>query len=97
MPDHRPQLGPWLRHQARQDETPPRERARELVVAGAAAVGGLAVLVVVMLAFVRYPFPTLAVLVAVWGTGYAIYRVKKGRAELQERLLRHRQEDEPRH
>jgi hypothetical protein len=96
MPDDRPQLGPWLRHQARQDRTPPRERVRELLVAGSAAVGGLAVLVVVLLAFIRFPVPTLGVLVVLWGVGYAVYRVKKGRAELEERLLRARLEHQDR-
>jgi hypothetical protein len=90
MPDDRPQLGPWLRHQARQDETPPRERVREVLVAGSAALGGLVVLVVALLAFIRFPVPTLAVLVALWGIGYAIYRVKKARADLAERLTRSR-------
>jgi hypothetical protein len=96
MPDNRPQLGPWLRHQARQNETPPRERVRELLVAGAAAVGGLAVLVVVMVAFVRFPFPTLAALVVVWGVGYAVYRIKKHRADLEERLRRARLDEQRR-
>jgi hypothetical protein len=41
-----------------------------------------------LLAFVRFPFPTLGVLVAVWGVGYVIYRVKRGRADLRERLMR---------
>lgn len=40
------------------------------------------------MAFVRFPVPTLGVLVAVWGVGYAIYRVNKGRAELREHILR---------
>ena len=96
MPDQQPRLGPWLRHQARQEETPPRERARELLVAGGAAVGGLVLLVVVLVAFVRFPFPTIVVLVAVWGVGYAVYRVKKERAELQERLLRTRLDEDAR-
>ncbi|HEX9632895.1 MAG TPA: hypothetical protein VGA02_10595 [Gemmatimonadales bacterium] len=96
MPDQQPRLGPWLRHQARQEETPPRERARELLVAGGAAVGGLVLLVAVLVAFVRFPFPTIGVLVAVWGIGYAVYRVKKERAELQERLLRTRLDEDAR-
>jgi hypothetical protein len=88
MPDDKPRLGPWLRRYAQQDDTSPRERVRELVVAAGAAVAGLVVLVGVLVAFVRYPFPTLGALVAVWGVGYAVYRVKKGRADLQERLRR---------
>ena len=94
MPDDKPQLGPWLRRYSREDETSPRERAKELLVAGSAAVGMLLVLLVVLLAFVRYPVPTLGVLVAVWGVGYAIYRVRKGRADLQERLLRRKLDDD---
>jgi hypothetical protein len=88
MPDDKRRLGPWLQRYAQQEEPSPRERARELVVAGAAALGMLVVLVGVLVAFVRYPFPTLGALVAVWGVGYAVYRVKKGRADLQERLRR---------
>jgi hypothetical protein len=90
VPDDKPRLGPWLRHQARQQEAPAREGARELLVAAGAALGGLVVLVLVLVAFVRFPFPTLGALVAVWGVGYAIYRVKKNRADLEERLLRSR-------
>ena len=59
-------------------------------MAGGAAVGGLVLLVVVLVAFVRFPFPTVGVLVVVWGIGYVVYRVKKERAELRERLLRSR-------
>jgi len=94
MSNDPPRLGPWLRHQAQREETPPRERLREYLVAGSAALGGLVLLGVVLVAFIRYPFPTLAVLVAVWGTGYAVYRVKKGRADLQDRLFRQKLDDD---
>jgi len=86
--DDPPRLGPWLRRYDRQEATSPRERMREFVVAGGAAAGILVVLAGVLLAFVRFPFPTLRVLVAVWGVGYVIYRVKRGRADLRERLMR---------
>lgn len=87
MSDEKPRLGPWLRNAGRNE---PRggDGPREYLVAGAAAIGGLLLLVVVLLAFVRYPFPTLAVLVAVWGVGYAVYRVKRRRADLQDQLRR---------
>jgi hypothetical protein len=87
MSQERPRLGPWLRNAGRNE---PRggDGPREYLVAGAAAVGGLVLLVVVMLAFVRYPFPTIAVLAAVWGVGYAVYRIKRHRADLQDQLRR---------
>jgi len=94
MPNDPPRLGPWLRHQEPVDETPRRERLREYLVAGGAALGGLVLLGVVLVAFVRYPFPTLAVLVAVWGTGYAVYRVKKGRADLRDTLLKQKLDED---
>jgi hypothetical protein len=90
LPDDKPQLGPWLRRYAREEETSPRERAKEYLVAGSVAVGMLVVLVLVLVAFVRFPVPTLGVLVVVWGVGYALYRANKGRAELRERELRAR-------
>jgi len=49
---------------------------------------GIGVLVGVLVAFVRFPVPTMAVLVAVWGVGYVLYRRHKQRAELREHLLR---------
>lgn len=88
MPDDKPQLGPWLRRYSRQDEPSPRERLKETLVAGAAAVGGLIVLLVVLVAFVRFPVPTLGVLVVVWVTGYVLYLNHKQRAETREQLLR---------
>jgi hypothetical protein len=49
-----------------------------------------------MVAFVRFPFPTLAALVVVWGVGYAVYRIKKHRADLEERLRRARLDEQRR-
>jgi hypothetical protein len=86
MPDEKPQLGPWLRRYAEQDKTPAREKIREYAIAGAVAVAGLVVLGGVLLAFVRYPFPTLGILVLVWGVGYALYLVRRRRAKLEEQL-----------
>jgi hypothetical protein len=85
MSEERPRLGPWLRNAGRRDAG---EGPRDYLVAGAAAVGGLLLLGVVLLAFLRFPFPTFAVLVAVWGVGYAVYRVKRHRADLQDQLRR---------
>jgi hypothetical protein len=87
MPQEQPRLGPWLRNAGRNE---PRggEGPRDYLVAGAAAAGGLLLLGVMLLAFLRFPFPTLAVLVAVWGVGYAVYRVKRHRADLQDQLRR---------
>jgi len=70
------------------DRTPGDEGTREYLVAGAVAVGGLVVLGAVLLAFVRFPFPTLGVLVLVWGVGYALYLVRRSRAKLEEELRR---------
>jgi hypothetical protein len=87
MSHEKPRLGPWLRNAGRPDPGA-RDGAREYLVAGAVAVGVLLLLSGVMLAFVRFPFPTLGALVAVWGVGYAIYRVKRQRADLQDQLRR---------
>jgi hypothetical protein len=86
--DDKPRLGPWLRRYAEQDRAPQREGMREYVVAGAVAVAGLVVLGGVLLAFVRFPFPTLGVLVVVWGVGYALYLIRRRRANLEEQLRR---------
>lgn len=88
MTDDKPRLGPWLRRYAEQDKTPRREGIREYVVAGAVAIAGLVALGGVLLAFVRFPFPTLGVLVLVWGVGYALYLVRRRRAKLEEQLRR---------
>jgi hypothetical protein len=87
MSEQQPRLGPWLRNAGRNE---PRggEGPREYLVAGAAAIGGLLLLGVALVAFLRFPFPTLAVLVAVWGVGYAVYRVKRRRTDLQDQLRR---------
>ena len=87
MNDEKPRLGPWLRHSARNERTA-RDGMREYVVAGAAALGGLVVLAGVLLAFVRFPFPTLGVLVLVWGVGYVVYLTRKRRADLADQLRR---------
>lgn len=87
MSHEKPRLGPWLRN-AGQQSPGAREGSREYLVAGAVAVGVLLLLIAVMLAFARFPFPTLGALVAVWGVGYAIYRVKRHRADLQDQLRR---------
>lgn len=88
MTGQKPRLGPWLRRYAEEDKTPGREGIRQYVVAGAVAVAGLVVLGGVLLAFVRFPFPTLGVLVLVWGIGYALYLVRRRRANLEEQLRR---------
>jgi len=88
VPDDKPQLGPWLRRYSRQNEPSPRERLQETLVAGGAAVGMLIVLLGVLVAFIRFPVPTLGVLVVVWGTGYVLYLNHKRRAETREQLLR---------
>jgi Flp pilus assembly protein TadB len=88
MPDDKPRLGPFLRQYAEQDQKSPRERAQELLLAGLAAVGMLVVLVVVLLAFVRFPLPTFGVLAGVWGIGFVVLTVKTRRANARERLLR---------
>ena len=88
MTDEKPKLGPWLRHYGRQREVDRRERAKELALGAAAAIGFLGVLVVVLVVFVRYPLPTFAALVAIWGIGFTTLTVKRRRAERRERALR---------
>ena len=87
MNDEKPRLGPWLRRYA-QDETSKRERTREYLVAAGVALGALIVLVGVLLAFVRFPFPTPGILVLVWGVGYVLYLTRKRRTDLEEQLRR---------
>lgn len=87
MSDERPRLGPWLRRYA-QDEEAKRDGVREYLVAGGVAVGGLAVLGVILLAFLRFPFPTLGILVLVWGVGYVVYLTRRRRANLEDQLRR---------
>ena len=84
----KPRLGPFLRQYAEQEKKSSRERVQELLLAGAAAVGMLIVLVGVLLAFVRFPFPTFGVLVGVWGIGFVVLTVKQRRANARERALR---------
>jgi len=88
MTDDRPQLGPWLRHYARQQESTPRERLPEYLVAGAVAVGALVLIVGVLLAFLRSPFVTLGLLALVWVIGYVVFLTKRQRADARERALR---------
>jgi len=65
-----------------------RERAKELALGAAAGLGFLVVLVGILLVFVRYPIPTFAALVAIWGIGFATLTVKRRRADRRERALR---------
>jgi hypothetical protein len=51
-------------------------------------IGSLVVVVGVLLVFVRYPLPTLGVLVALWSVGYLTLTVKRRRAAQRERALR---------
>jgi Na+/melibiose symporter-like transporter len=51
-------------------------------------VAALAVSAVVLLAFVRFPVPTLGVLVAVWLVGYILYLSRKRRTDLEDQLRR---------
>jgi len=88
MTDEKPRLGPWLRNYARVREVDRRERAKELALGGAAALGSLVVLGGVLLVFVRHPLPTFAALVAIWGIGYTTLTIKRRRAERHERALR---------
>ena len=86
--DDRPKLGPFLRQYAEQEQKTARERAQELLLGGAAAAGMLAVLVGVLLAFVRFPLPTLGALVFLWGVGFVVLLAKRRRSEARERELR---------
>jgi hypothetical protein len=97
LSDDKPQLGPWLRRYDRQPETSPRERVQEILVAAGAAIGMLVVLVGVLLAFVRFPIPTAAILVAVWGGGYLVFLRLKRRSDAYERELRARLDEDDRH
>ena len=72
MTDDKPRLGPWLRHYAEEERPSKRERAQEILVGGAAVVGFLVVLAGVLWAFVRYPIPTFATLVAIWLIGLVV-------------------------
>ena len=94
--DNKPRLGPFLRQYAEPETKSTRERAQELLLGGAAALGMLVVLVGVLLAFVRFPLPTLGILVGVWGIGLVVLRVKKRRADARERELRESLEEEHR-
>lgn len=88
MNDEKPKLGPWLRHYGREQEVNRRERLKELVLGAAAAIGFLGILVIVLVVFVRFPLPTFAALVAIWGVGFTTLTVKRRRAERRERALR---------
>jgi len=87
LSDEKPRLGPWLRRYAQEEEAK-REGVREYLVAGGVAVGVLALLGIVLLAFLRFPFPTLGVLVLVWGVGYVVYLTRRRRADLEDQLRR---------
>jgi hypothetical protein len=86
----KPRLGPYLRQYAEEERKSPRERAQELALGGLAGVGMLAVLVGVLLAFVRAPLLTLGGLIAAWGVGFVILVAKKHRSDARERELRER-------
>jgi len=88
VPDEKPRLGPWLRRYAQHEEVSRRERAKELALGAAAGLGFLVVLLGILLVFVRYPIPTFAALVAIWGIGFTTLTVKRRRADRRERQLR---------
>jgi Flp pilus assembly protein TadB len=88
MPADRPRVGPWLRRYSEQQQPSRRERVQEIALVAAAGAVFLALLVVVLLVFVRYPLPTLAGLAAMWAIGFVTLTVKQRRAERRERELR---------
>jgi hypothetical protein len=85
--DEVPRLGPWLRRYSSEPQTSKRERLVELVTAAGVGLGSLAVVAGVLLVFVRFPLPTLGVLVALWIVGFVILTVKRRRAAQRERAL----------
>ncbi len=88
MPDDRPRVGPWLRRYAEQPQPSRKERIQEIALAAGAGILFLALLVVVLLVFVRYPLPTFGGLVVLWAVGFVTLTVKRRRAERRERELR---------
>ena len=88
MQADRPRVGPWLRRYSELEQPSRKERAQEIALGAAVGTLFLALLVAVLLIFVRYPWPTLAGLVALWAIGFVTLRVKGRRAERRERALR---------
>jgi len=83
----KPRLGPWLSSYGRRERRPLRERATEWTLAGLAAVGFLAAAVGMLWLFIRYPFPVLGALAAVWVIGFVIFTVVSRRSRARERSL----------
>jgi hypothetical protein len=81
-------VGPWLRSYGERQRESRRERWFSALIGAAAAAVSLAVLVGVLWLFVRYPLPTLAGLVGVWGVGLSILLVKRQRTRLRDELRR---------
>lgn len=80
-------MGPWLRRYSNEPETTGRERAIEIASAAGVGLGSLVVLVGVLLVFLRYPFPTVGVLVVLWVVGFVTLTIKRRRAAQRERAL----------
>jgi hypothetical protein len=88
MPADRPRVGPWLRRYSEREQPSRKERVQEIALGAAVGTLFLALLVGVLLVFVRYPLPTLAGLVALWAIGFVTLTLKRRRAEGRERALR---------
>jgi len=88
VPAERQRVGPWLRSYGR----PPKPSWRERLATGALGLGAVvvfgAVLVGVLMAFVRWPIWTLAGLVAVWLMGMVLLAVKRQRDRARSELRR---------
>jgi hypothetical protein len=59
----------------------------ELAPATAVGLGSLVLIAGVLLVFLRFPLPTLDVLVAVWAVGFLLLTIKRRRAAQREREL----------
>jgi len=80
-------VGPWLRRYSNEPVTTGRERAVELATAAGVGLGSLVVLAGILLVFLRYPFPTVGVLVVLWVVGFITLTIKRRRAKQRERAL----------
>ena len=81
-------MGPWLRRYSNEPVMTGRERPVELATAAGVGLGSLVALAGILLVFLRYPFPTVGVLVVLWVVGFITLTIKRRRAAKREQELR---------
>lgn len=87
MDNEKPRVGPWLRRYSEQPQRTWKDRVPELAIGAGLAIAFFAVLIGVLLAFVRWPFYTFTGLVAIWAIGFVGLVIKRRRDRAQEQAM----------